>query len=62
MQCLNNSDIKSSKKLTVWTIKLIMVYYLTYSKALTFQRVPDLGMNHLYFFQMWNEHIGIFVL
>lgn len=52
MQCLNNSDIKSSKMLTVWNIKLIMVYYWTYCKTLTFP------MNHLYFFSNTLEFLS----
>ncbi len=63
MRCLNNNDIKSSKMLTVWNIKLIMVYYWTYCKTLTFPRSSRFVHETFEFFsKMWNEHTGIFVL
>lgn len=70
MQCLNKSDVESSKIPTVWNKKLIMVYYWTYFNSFTSQYGTRLknesfvsSLNIFYFFfQMWNENAGIFVL
>ena len=71
MQCLNKSDVESSKIPTVWNIKLIMVYYWTYFNSLTSlygtrlkneSFVSSFNLFFFFFFQMWNENTGIFVL
>lgn len=75
MQCFNNSDIKPSKILTVWNKKLIMLYYWTYCKTLTFQSMIDehesfyfskRGMNTLEFLSStllvpWFEMLSIII-
>lgn len=60
MECLNNSDIKSSEVRTVWNIKLIMVYYWTYYKTLTLTRFGHESV--VFFFSKTGMNTGIFVL